>query len=34
VGVYVGGVIANSVTAPLVALAWTVMYFHLKAVKG
>lgn len=27
---YVAGVVANSVTIPFVALAWTVMYFHLR----
>jgi hypothetical protein len=26
---YAGGVVANSVTVPFVALAWTVMYFEL-----
>jgi hypothetical protein len=31
---YVSGVIANSVTVPFVALAWTLMYYELKAVKG
>lgn len=32
--VYVAGVIANSVTVPFVALAWTVMFFELRVVKG
>jgi hypothetical protein len=28
---YAGGVVASSVTVPFVALAWTVMYFELRA---
>jgi hypothetical protein len=31
---YVAGVIANSITIPFVALAWTLMFFDLRAVKG
>jgi hypothetical protein len=34
VDIYVAGVIANSVTVPFIALAWTLMYFELKAIKG
>jgi hypothetical protein len=32
--VYVAGVIANSITIPFVALAWTLMYYELRAIKG
>lgn len=31
---YIAGVIANSVTIPFVALAWTLMFYDLRAVKG
>lgn len=31
---YVAGAIAQSITFPFVALAWTLMYFDLRAVKG
>jgi hypothetical protein len=34
VDVYVAGVIANSVTIPFVALAWTLAYYDLRALKG
>lgn len=27
---WIGGLVANSLVAPFVALAWTVMYFHLR----
>jgi hypothetical protein len=33
VDVYVAGVIANSVTMPYVAVAWTVMFFELRRAK-
>ena len=32
--IYIAGVIANSITIPFVALAWTVMFYELRAVKG
>ena len=34
VDIYVSGVIANSVTVPFVALAWTLTYIELRALKG
>ena len=30
---WIGGVIANSIVTPFVALAWTTMYFHLRGAK-
>lgn len=33
VDVYVAGVIANSITIPFVALAWTLAYYDLRALK-
>jgi hypothetical protein len=33
VDVYVAGVIANSITMPFVAVAWTIMFFELRAAK-
>jgi hypothetical protein len=32
--IYAAGVVANSLTVPFVALAWTLMYYDLRAVKG
>ena len=32
--IYVAGVVAYSVTIPFVALAWTLMYYDLRALKG
>jgi len=32
--IYVAGVVANSITMPFVALAWTVMFFDLRSAKG
>ena len=32
--IYVSGVVANSITMPFVALAWTVMFYDLRAAKG
>lgn len=33
VDVYVAGVVANSVTMPLVAVSWTIMFFELRTAK-
>jgi uncharacterized protein YqhQ len=27
---WIGGLVANSLVTPFVALAWTLMYFHLR----
>lgn len=32
--IYIAGVVANSITMPFVALAWTLMFYDLRAVKG
>lgn len=34
VDVYVAGVIANSITMPFVAVAWTLAFYDLRALKG
>jgi hypothetical protein len=31
IGTYVTDVVANTLTAPFIALAWTLMYYHLRA---